>query len=389
MEFLIKQNYPNLLKTMLNYKCDILFSQYLEGASEDREQIRSGILENLYSVFLKLSVKNQIKYIFLRLKILLLVKKYFDTLFLKKSFLIIFGVKKMDMVSIVVPIYNVENYLTRCLDSILAQDYINYEVLMVNDGSTDNSGRLAQKYTSDSRFKLINQKNAGVSVARNTGIEHANGKYIYFLDPDDWISFNLLSEAIKNIKEKDVDMVFFDFFLANGRNGDFEERWFQGSQGLKTSRATLKALFRNQIGSFAWSFICKSSLYKDKHIRFPVGRSYYEDLGTTYKLIASSDQIYISKSFLYHYFQKNPNSVTKKWQNKYLLDCLKTYDEIEDYLEKYYSTDQVLKQDVYNQKFSSLIMYLGLSKGNKSYYKIWLLIKQLKREKNIRYRKVI
>lgn len=212
LEFLIKQNYPNLLKTMLNYKCDILFSQYLEGASEDREQIRSGILENLYSVFLKLSVKNQIKYIFLRLKILLLVKKYFDTLFLKKSFLIIFGVKKMDMVSIVVPIYNVENYLTRCLDSILAQDYINYEVLMVNDGSTDNSGRLAQKYTSDSRFKLINQKNAGVSVARNTGIEHANGKYIYFLDPDDWISFNLLSEAIKNIKEKMWIWYFLTFF---------------------------------------------------------------------------------------------------------------------------------------------------------------------------------
>ena len=102
------------------------------------------------------------------------------------------------MISVIIPIYNVEKYLTKCIESVINQTYKNLEIILVNDGSTDNSKEIIDKYSSiDSRIKVINKKNGGLSDARNVGIELAKGEYITFLDSDDWIELNMYEKLYK------------------------------------------------------------------------------------------------------------------------------------------------------------------------------------------------
>lgn len=113
------------------------------------------------------------------------------------------------LVSIVVPVYNVEIYLDDCLKSVLAQTYSNLEIILVDDGSTDNSGAMCDAYMKiDSRIQVFHQKNGGLSAARNFGMRHASGKYIYFLDSDDYIEKNAIEELVKVAEDECADVVF-------------------------------------------------------------------------------------------------------------------------------------------------------------------------------------
>ena len=113
----------------------------------------------------------------------------------------------MCKISIIIPIYNSEKYLTHCLDSILKQTYQDFEVILVNDGSTDNSAKICDNYTiTDARFKVIHKQNQGVSIARNTGISYAKGEYISFIDSDDWIENDYLKNMI-NVADSSSDII--------------------------------------------------------------------------------------------------------------------------------------------------------------------------------------
>ena len=118
-----------------------------------------------------------------------------------------------EKVSIIIPIYNAEKYIKRCIDTIINQTYKNIEIIIKNDGSTDNSINLINKYKNkDNRIIVINQKNAGVSVARNNGIKKRDGTYVMFVDIDDWIELTMVEEMVKIIKEQEVDIVRCNFF---------------------------------------------------------------------------------------------------------------------------------------------------------------------------------
>lgn len=118
------------------------------------------------------------------------------------------------LVSVVIPVYNVEQYLKECVDSVLNQTYSDYEIILVDDGSTDNSGKLCDSYLSvDNRIKVIHRKNGGLSAARNTGLDAASGDYIYFLDSDDYIEPVTLEHLVHTAKTDDADMVFFDGYV--------------------------------------------------------------------------------------------------------------------------------------------------------------------------------
>ncbi|MCD8305549.1 MAG: glycosyltransferase [Prevotella sp.] len=119
------------------------------------------------------------------------------------------------IVSVIVAVYNVEQYIRQCLDSLKAQTYSDFEVILVDDGSTDGSGKICDEYaTSDKRFKVIHQPNGGVSVARQTGIENAAGEYTIHADPDDWTAPTMLEDLIKKAKDEDADMVIFDYYAV-------------------------------------------------------------------------------------------------------------------------------------------------------------------------------
>lgn len=119
----------------------------------------------------------------------------------------------MVKLSVVVPIYNVEDYLAKCLDSIMNQTFSDFECIMVNDGTKDNSDKIALEYQNkDSRFKLLNKANGGLSDARNAGMEIAKGKYIYFADSDDFLELDLFEKCIAKLEATDSDMVIFDVY---------------------------------------------------------------------------------------------------------------------------------------------------------------------------------
>ena len=117
------------------------------------------------------------------------------------------------MVSVIIPVYNVEEYLKEALESVVNQSLKDIEIIIINDGSTDKSLRIIKGYaTKDKRIKIINQKNQGQSIARNSGIENAKGKYIYFMDSDDYIALETLEVCYKKCEEYELEMIYFVAF---------------------------------------------------------------------------------------------------------------------------------------------------------------------------------
>ena len=127
-------------------------------------------------------------------------------------------------ISIIIPVYNVEDYLSQCLDSVLSQDFDDFEVICVNDGSTDNSLIILEKYAKlDSRIKIISQINGGLGSARNTGLKHANGEYVMFIDSDDYISEGSLKKIYYNAVSNNSDIVIFEFCQFGEDKGTCDE----------------------------------------------------------------------------------------------------------------------------------------------------------------------
>lgn len=133
------------------------------------------------------------------------MKKYIHLLILINKYLI--------MISVIMPVYNVENYIEKCLDSVCNQSFKDLEIICVNDGSTDNSLKLLEDYAKrDSRIKIITQENGGIGHARNTGLKNATGEYVLFVDSDDFLCENSLDELYYNINSNNSDLVIFKFF---------------------------------------------------------------------------------------------------------------------------------------------------------------------------------
>lgn len=120
-------------------------------------------------------------------------------------------------VSIIVPVYNVEKYVERCIESIIKQSYKNLEIILIDDGSKDNSGKICDEYAQkDNRIKVIHKKNGGLSDARNTGLNIADGEYICFIDSDDYIHKDLVKDNLEKLIQQKADMICFNRFVING-----------------------------------------------------------------------------------------------------------------------------------------------------------------------------
>ncbi|MDD6812335.1 MAG: glycosyltransferase family 2 protein [Lachnospiraceae bacterium] len=142
--------------------------------------------------------------------------------------------KELPLISIIIPVYNVEKYLTRCLESVVAQTYSNLEIILVDDGSTDNSGKVCDKYQEiDSRIKVVHKKNGGVSDARNEGIDEACGEYIAFVDSDDWVTRNYIENMYAILVKNSCDIAICD--VKRTSKGD-----------LKKSTEKLKTYFKDE-----------------------------------------------------------------------------------------------------------------------------------------------
>lgn len=212
---------------------------------------------------------------------------------------------KAPLISIIVPVYNVEPYIETCLNSILTQSLGDFEVIVVNDGSSDNSLALCEHIASENpQVKIISQPNQGVSEARNTGISAASGRYIAFVDSDDWVEPEYLELLYRIAQEHDADISISGRTLEEYRRPDIS---MDSSIVVYEGTEALTALYVNKdIRDHLWGKLIKRELFDG--IRFPTGKT-FEDIFVMYRLFARAKCVVKVDTPTYHYISR-PNSIT-------------------------------------------------------------------------------
>ncbi|WP_446470092.1 glycosyltransferase family 2 protein [Xenorhabdus stockiae] len=233
-------------------------------------------------------------------------------------------------ISVIIPVYNVEKYIEKCIHSIKNQSYDNFEAIIINDGSTDKSiEKITALISQDSRFKIIEQKNAGLSAARNKGLEHATGEYISFVDSDDYIDKNFLKDMMNKIIQTDSDICVCDVQTVD----ENEKKIKYLRQHLNSENAPLE-IYPIYLESVIVLPIACNKLYKKKFfkkIKFPIGR-YFEDIAIMHQIIFSAKKIcYVNKP-LYNYLIRK-NSITQTQNDKHLTDRFWVVKHIKNNLE--------------------------------------------------------
>ena len=222
--------------------------------------------------------------------------------------------EKQPLISVIIPIYNVEKYLKKCLDSIIQQTFKDIEIICVNDGSTDNSQIIIDEYKQkDKRITNILKKNGGLSSARNAGIDIARGKYISFVDPDDYIDIDAYAKVVKEFnRDKNIDVVSFGYEIINEEGSCLEKKKVH-SEIICGIHNISDKLIKNIFIS-AWSYVFKSSIINNNSLRFPIGLLYEDNFFTPLYLIFSN-KISILPNYFYKYLVRN-NSITAITKHK-------------------------------------------------------------------------
>ena len=232
--------------------------------------------------------------------------------------------QKNDLISIIVPIYNVEKYLRMCLDSIENQTYSNLEVLLIDDGSTDDSGKICQEYVArDSRFRYIKKENGGASDARNFGIDRASGEYLSFVDSDDWLAPTYVEDLYQSAIRTHADTVVAHYTIYNEEDRHYHVHiWDDYYEKTYTGKELVLELPSLELNGYifitSWGILFNRRLFK--HIRFPKGKV-IEDSWTNYKLFFKSERVtYIHKEIYFH--REGIRSVGSSVNEKLLTDVL-------------------------------------------------------------------
>lgn len=277
------------------------------------------------------------------------------------------------MFSVIVPVYNVERFLSKCLDSVLAQDYDDYEIVAVDDGSTDSSGRMLEEYKKrSSRVKVIHQENKGLGGARNTAIEAAVGDYLLFVDSDDYIAPRTLSTLARWLEEKKLDILAFDWTKVDEKGTHIQRVTRNEYPNPYTPLSRREFLLLEPTGC---TKVYRRTLFMDHGIRFPE-RLWYEDLATVFRLAPFAEGIGYLKESFYHYVQQF-GSITHSTDAKRIMEITTAFDmdlnfyranglfeEYRDELEwncvlhvLYYSAFRLLGSDYHKREMEQLYDY--------------------------------
>lgn len=225
------------------------------------------------------------------------------------------------LVSVVVPVYNVEKYLRRCLDSIIGQTYQNLEIIIVDDGSTDGSSEVAQEYArKDRRVRVIRQENKGLSSARNSGIKQATGRYVTLIDSDDWVDVKYIEFLLTDAEKYGCEIVTCGEYLAYENGVLFPEKSETNERYLETSEEALEdMLYQRKLNNSAWGKLYAKRLFND--ILYPEGK-WYEDIGTTYKLLLACKTKTVVNSRRLYYYRQRKDGISKRGFDKKTMDIV-------------------------------------------------------------------
>ena len=233
------------------------------------------------------------------------------------------------LVSIILPVYNVEKYIEKCIKSILNQDYKNFEAIFVNDGSTDNCEKILDQYSKkDKRIKVFNKKNGGVSSAKNLGLEKAKGEYITFVDPDDYIEKDYLTYLIKLIEENDADIALS---LLYKDNYDDKQITNDTIKEYDSKTALIEILNRN-INVGVWEKMFITNLIDENKIKFDETMSMGEGFDFNCHAFSCANKIMAGKRKIYYYTRDNENSATTKFNFNKWKNAIDSVDKMKKYL---------------------------------------------------------
>ena len=294
------------------------------------------------------------------------------------------------LLTVVIPVYNVEKYLKRCIDSILIQEWKNYDILLVDDGSTDNSPQICEDYAKAyDIISVIHKENGGLSEARNTGISNAEGEYVYFLDSDDWIEPNTFSDLAEVIESDQYDIISFNREFVKSE-ADIIKSDSKQSKRLTGKEALVEMFSYGFITGFATDKIYRKALFTKNTIQFPVGK-YYEDLGTNYKLFLAAKKVYATNQKYYHYLIDNPDAITQSWNEKKLRDMFEFYKEVfySDFVRSQLNQEELhISQLYYVNGLTHILASLYKTKLHKHYSEITSEVKQELENNKITYSEV-
>lgn len=253
-----------------------------------------------------------------------------------------------DLISVIIPLFNNEKYISRCLESIINQTYKKLEIIIVDDGSTDNSSVICSEYEKkDDRIKVIHKENGGVSSARNMGLEIAKGDFISFVDSDDWLEIDMYESMLTKLKEEQVDIVRCGFSIDTLEESIGQEFVFSENKKieLKTDRCQVLELYANVKTHADICFLLIKKEFLDKILPFNTRIILGEDLIFAIELMCVIDSIYYYNRNLYHYYA-NVNSATRSISNvdNKLKSLINLYPEIVAILEKYNVNDVKLNK---------------------------------------------
>lgn len=221
------------------------------------------------------------------------------------------------LVSIVVPVYNVEKYLCECIDSICNQSYLNLDIILIDDGSTDGGPAICDSYARrDKRITVVHQKNQGLSVARNTGLKFIKGEILAFVDSDDKVEEDFIKKAVGILEKRNLDVLIFETWLIDEESRVIGTRFHEYDEYTEvTKEKALEKIITDTIGSQVWKAIYKSKCWTD--VLFPVGRL-YEDIATTYKAYANVENAvgFIQDKLYCYRLNSNGISLSEKNQKK-------------------------------------------------------------------------
>lgn len=251
------------------------------------------------------------------------------------------------LVSIIIPVYNVELYLNKCITSVLAQTYKNLEIILIDDGSTDNSGAICDEYSKkDKRFKVIHKINEGPANARNAGLLICSGEYVCFLDSDDWLDIFTIEEAVKAALETNSDIVFWGYIKEFDRGYRKNVRLFNGNSFFDGARK--EWLHRRMVGlineellyptktdlyNSPWGKLYKKSLIINNNIYFISERIIgSEDVLFNIEVFGKANFVYYIDRMFYHYRKYNPTALTKNHRDTLFPRFLNLFKYIENYI---------------------------------------------------------
>lgn len=234
-------------------------------------------------------------------------------------------------ISIIVPIYNMEKLMRKCLDSILAQTFQNYECLLIDDGSKDGSPAICDEYAAkDSRFKAFHKPNGGLSDARNYGLAHAQGDYTIFFDPDDWVDEDCLKDMYAKAQEADADMVMCDLYY----NDPYRQSYCKQEPTGLHHNDVLKDLITGKVFGFTVTKLIRRSLYQQYDLQYPKGMYGCEDQYTMCALLKNDIKIAYLPNAYYHYMHYGNETQSRKYDMSVYEMDIHTRDMFSDLLKE-------------------------------------------------------